>query len=330
MGLDQAKAFAAAKKLNALLATSSDLVSKVLYTGQTIAEAVRLFRRDDVPTMKWAPSTANEYRIVLDRIVRIAGDRDVAEFRVKDAAALLDEHAPGVRARQTLRLVLGWVFNRAIAEGWTDANPILITRKGTFVRQRERLTLEAYNAIHEKAPQWLRNAMDLSLAALLRQDDVVSARFTDWRDGALWVVPAKTKSRTGLRLSIVDANLRMPLAAIVARCRDDVASPFLIHRLPEKARPAKLRAASRTHHTQVLGEQVSRAFADAREGAKITSEHPPTFHEIRSLGGALLRDAGWSEEQVQCLMGHASRTMTQVYLQGHEQPWTEVRGGAIG
>jgi hypothetical protein len=47
------------------------------------------------------------------------------------------------------------------------------------------------------------------------------------------------------------------------------------------------------HHTQVLPEQVCRTFADARDAAVAAgdlaaSEHPPTFHEIRSLGGVLL------------------------------------------
>lgn len=76
-------------------------------------------------------------------------------------------------------------------EGWIDTNPILVTDRGHFKRQRERLTVEAYRAIHARAPAWLQNAMDLSLSTLLRQNDVVSARFADWRDGALWIEPKK-------------------------------------------------------------------------------------------------------------------------------------------
>ncbi|WP_235974236.1 tyrosine-type recombinase/integrase [Luteimonas deserti] len=51
-----------------------------------------------------------------------------------------------------------------------------------------------------------------------------------------------------------------------------------------------------------------------------TVDNSPTFHEIRSLGGALLRDQGWTLQQVQALMGHASEAMTAVYLQGHNGP----------
>ncbi|HGM5120963.1 hypothetical protein [Stenotrophomonas maltophilia] len=45
---------------------------------------------------------------------------------------------------------------------------------------------------------------------------------------------------------------------------------------------------------------------------------------MRSLGGALLRDAGWTTEEVQALMGHASKSMTEHYLEGHDMPWLEV------
>lgn len=51
------------------------------------------------------------------------------------------------------------------------------------------------------------------------------------------------------------------------------------------------------------------------------------FHKIRSLGGELYRDAGWKLTQVQALMGHASESMTKLYVEGHDAPWTEVSAG---
>jgi integrase len=184
----------------------------------------------------------------------------------------------------------------AVEEGWIETNPALQTRKANYMRQWARLTKEAYDAIYEKAEPWLQTAMDLSLLTLLRREDIVSIGFADVHDGALWVVPGKTEGSTGARLRI---ELDGDLPAVIARCRDGVLSPYLIHRLSEKARPRNLRAKTREHHTQVLPEQLSRAFADARIAAGIDGESPPTFHEIRSLGGALLRESGWTIEQVQ-------------------------------
>lgn len=77
----------------------------------------------------------------------------------------------------------------------------------------------------------------------------------------------------------------------------------------------------------MLPEQLSRAFATARDAAGIDTDNPPTFHEIRSLGGALLKEAGWTNEQIQALMGHSNVAMTEHYLGGHEAPWQAVSTG---
>jgi hypothetical protein len=179
------------------------------------------------------------------------------------------------------------------------------------------------------AEPWLRNAMDLSLLTLLRREDIACLEFSNVHDGALWVVPGKTEGTTGVRMKI---TLEGSLAEVVNRCRDNVLSPYLVHRMPERARGKEQRAKTRIHHTQVLPEKLTRAFAEVRdlvalERTDIDAKNPPTFHEIRSLGGALLRQAGWSVKQVQELMTYTSESMTAHYLGGHETPWTEVSIG---
>lgn len=323
MGRDFVKAKAAAKTLNAMLTPGADLVAHVTGASETVADALAVFRRDDMPGREWAPKTAENYESILRRIALGIGDKPLDALTVKDCAEFIRAVTESPRGRQQFRLVLGWVLACAMEEGWIDTNPALATRKHTHKRQRARLTADAYSAIHAEAPTWLQRAMDLSLLTLLRREDVVSLRFADVRDGWLWVVPSKTEDSSGARLKIPCSG---ELAELIATARDAVVSPYVIHRLPEKARPSNMRAKDRSHHTQVLPEQLSRAFQDARDKAGITGENPPTFHEIRSLGGALLQDAGWTLAQVQALMGHSSETMTKVYLDGHDVPWTEVAG----
>ena len=329
MGTDRARAFEAARKLNALLAPSNDLVDRVVARSETVADAIRVFRAEDMPGRKWASKTAELYENILERIDTRIGSRDVASMRVRDCATFIREVTESPRARQQFRLALTWVLACAVEEGWIDSNPALQTRKALYERQRERLTREVYEAVWSEGEPWLRNAMDLSLLTLQRREDIVTARFDDVHDGALCIVPGKTEGTTGVRLRIA---IEGDLATVIARCRDNVVSPYLVHRLPEKARPTNMRAKTRTHHTQVLPEQLTRAFAEARDRAAtkchgLVGENPPTFHEIRSLGGALLREAGWTVEQVQALMGHAEQSMTEHYLEGHEAPWTDVRTG---
>src|SRR3546814_2186014 len=115
-----------------------------------------------------------EYEIVLRRIDRGIGKREVESFSVKDCAEFIRGTTESPRSRQTLKLVLGWIFAGAVEEGWTDANPALLTRKFTYERQRERLTVETYRAIHAHAPAWLQNAMDVSLLTLLRSEEHTS------------------------------------------------------------------------------------------------------------------------------------------------------------
>ncbi len=324
MGRDKAKAFAAAKKLNTLLTPADDLVAKVAGAANTVATAIKVFRDDDLPHRGWSPKTAAWYGVYLSRLQTDIGDRPLESLTVKDCATYIRTVTESPRSRQTYRLLLGWILACAVQEGWIDTNPAEATRKFTHTRQRERLTVDAYQAIRAKAPTWLQNSMDLSLLTLLRREDLVTVKFADLRDGALYVVPSKTEASTNVRLQIaVDDQL----AALLSRCRDAVVSPFVIHRLPGKARPTSMRAKDRTHHTQVLPEQLTRAFADARTAAGITGANAPTFHEIRSLGGAMLQDSGWTIDQVQRLMGHASASMTEHYLEGHEAPWVPVSTG---
>ena len=324
MGKDQARAFAAARKLNGMLVPTDDLVALVAGDGRKVRDAIRVFRADDLPHRGWAPKTATWYEIFLKRIAADLGDRDLDQLSVKDCAEYIRGVTDSARSRQTYCLVLGWILACAVQEGWIDSNPAEATRKFANQRKRERLTLDVYRKVHEKAPIWLQNAMDLSLLTLLRREDVAGLRFADVHDGALWVVPQTTEGSSAVRLKI---KVGADLAALITRCRDDVVSPYLVHRLAEKARPQGMKAAARSHHTQLLPEQITREFKDAREATGITGSNPPTYHEICSLGGALLREQGWTLQQVQALMGHASEAMTTVYLEGHEVPWSDVETG---
>ncbi|MGO1069277.1 tyrosine-type recombinase/integrase [Lysobacter sp. CA199] len=327
MGSNKAAAFAAARKLNALLTPNADLAARVLNPEKTVADAVAFFRAEDMPDRKWAPKTAENYESVINRIEKGLGERELATLTVNDCAVFFRTVTESPRSRQQFRLVLGWILACGVEEGWLESNPALSTRKFRHERQRERLTYDDYTKIWNIAPVWLRNAMDLSLLTLLRREDVATAKFADWWDGCLWIVPGKTEGTTGVRLKI---KLGDSGEQLIARARDDVVSPYIVHRLPERLRPQDQRAKERTHHTQVMPDQLTREFATYRDEAKVGGDNPPSFHEIRSLGGALLvKQRGWTEEQVQELMAHSDVQMTREYLKDHERPWTEVSVGLL-
>lgn len=146
--------------------------------------------------------------------------------------------------------------------------------------------MEGYQAIRKHAEPWLRNAMDLGLHTLLRAGDLAALRFEDIRDGYLYVIPRKTETTSYHRLKLQIAG---DLGIVIERCRDGMASPYLVHRLPRGLPTRKKWAKEREYYTQLLTEQISRAFERARSKTPQFKgvENPPTFHEIRSLGGDL-------------------------------------------
>lgn len=323
-GVPRERAIEAANKLNAiLLPQRADLVGGVLGEGRTVADAIRLFRKEDVQERAWAPKTKLEHETRLKRVEADIGGQELAAFGVREAAEYLRTVTESPRARQQYRLLLVWIFNVAAQEGWIDQNPILLTKRPVATRKRARLTLEGFQRIRTAAPAWLQNAMDLALVTLQRRSDLARARFSDAHDGWLHFIPAKTAGSTGARIRV---QVTAELEALIARCRDNVVSPYLVHRLPEKARPRDMRAKARGHHTQLLPEQISRGFDDARAACAAFDgvKNPPTFHEIRSLGADLYRQAGKPEAWIQQLLAHSEPAMTRHYLKGHEAPWTDV------
>lgn len=60
------------------------------------------------------------------------------------------------------------------------------------------------------------------------------------------------------------------------------------------------------------------------------AQNPPTLYECKSLGAALLRQAGPPMDAVQRLAGHRSAQMTKKYAEGHEAPFDLVGLGPAG
>jgi enterobacteria phage integrase len=95
--------------------------------------------------------------------------------------------------------------------------------------------------------------------------------------------------------------------------------PFVVN-----MRPKAWRLTGKRHSWQVLPDRLSKEFAKARVAAKVGGEHPPTFHEIRSLGSALLAAQGEQLTDVMELMGHSEESITLLYQSGHALPHQDV------
>lgn len=317
MGSNKADAIAAAKELNAMLIRPRDLVSQVM-GAETVERHVFWFFEQLLPTRNYAKGTLQMYQVQARKLVAELGALTLEHVSVRDIAKILEGMAP--RTGQQFRQVAIDIFKAAAGRGFIELNPAELALKPVATKSRKRLTLQQYNAILNAAPEWLRNAMRLALCTLQRRGDVSRMRFDQIRNGSMYVIQEKTKKHdTGyLRIEIGPT-----LAGIVADCRDDIASPYLIHRRPEK----RIQRAGCDHWTQVTPEMISREFQSVRnslpEFQGVPEEQRPTFHEIRALGIKQYKDKG---EDPQTLAGHSTSKMTKNYDSGHADiRWMAVK-----
>lgn len=323
VGNDRAVAIQTANAANAKLIPRTSHLEKILNNRHRLVEAIDLFEKEGIPARNWKPKTLKDYMWYLGRIRADIGARDVESIQVKDCAEYLRKVTESLRARKQYRSILVWVLDGAVTEGWIAQNPASHTKVAKAKRQRPRLTVEDFEALHEMAEPWLQRAMEIGLYTALRRGDVVNLRFDAIRDGYLFVIPEKTEDSSNHRLKFL---LHGGLAETVDRCRDQNPSPFLIHSIPKRLPPKSKQGGLRQHHMQVTPEQLTRSFAALvkKSGRWPEKGANPCFHELRSLASDMARKAGYTIDQMQSWMGHASEDMTKEYLKGHDAPWTDV------
>lgn len=326
MGTDRAKASAAARQLNAILAEQSKdktLVAKVL-GSHTLADLIKRYKEEQLPLKKLKASTQDLYEYRLNRFKKDLGKELVEDFTTKTIADYLDKHFSGdayVKHRGTLIDL----FRFAITKGWVDNNPAEVTyAKADNTKKRQRMTLEQFKALHEIAPDWLKIAMELAMLTLQGRNEIINMRFDDFQDDEqyLFVTRLKTDKHEWSNIRIKTTK---ELRSILKRARrSGIASPYVVHYDPVRRKKSD----KREHWTQFTPNDFTKRFRELRDTLEIFTRLPnaerPTFHEIRSLGSWLYEKAGNKTEDVQKLMAHADKETTEYYQSGHEKKWLDA------
>jgi integrase len=323
MGTDRLQAIQAAKQLNSLLMEGTDLVRTVLGSAQTLNDFLDYYENEVLPPRELASATLSQFRVRKRQIAVALGERAIDSITLKDISDFLDKMTP--RSSNQTRQHLADIFAHAAAKGLVPENIVALTIPRIDKKKRKRHTVEGLQKIREHSPQWLRNAIDLCLITAQRREDIVAMRFDDVKDDGLYVAQIKTKKHSDA--GWIKFRLTPQLVALISRCRDNVVSPFLIHRHPERI-DAKQRA-SKEHWTAVEPGYLSHAFKQARDAANaypgMSPEEQPGFHQVRALALYLYKKAGKKPEQRKQIAGHASEGMTKNYESDHEEiVWTNV------
>ncbi|EGQ62984.1 phage integrase Arm DNA-binding domain-containing protein [Acidithiobacillus ferriphilus] len=337
LGTDAEKAIKAAIALNAHLAhqlmdrESERLVSRVMTDRQSIGDFLKTFETEILPGRRskkghaLAEKTLREYSIML-RTIRIEfGHLSWEVVTLERVSAFLDRLL--ARSSNAHRSLMIQIWRHAIAKGKiippTNVPEMTIPRD--HVVKRRPLTLEDFQQIHHAANKWFRNALDLALHTLQRREDIVQFRFDslEERDGRTYLPVRQLKTDHTSDMGRLLLPVGPALDTVIARCRDDILSPYLVHKAPARRRREYLD--KKEHWTAVTPEMLTREFTRLRDqtqvSARLTPEQRPTFHEIRALGAELYRQAGWANEAIQRLLGHSTEKMTKHYLDKHMEAW---------
>lgn len=247
-------------------------------------------------------------------------------------------HANGSAEVQNRKVMfLKKLFSYAVDESIMMDNPATRKKlKKLDGKKRKRLSLEDFIRIKNHAPLWLKTAMELSLQTAQARLEVSRIKYSIkspsygesgciWLDtpnngiyGTLYINRQKTKDKEAAHIAI---PIGEQLKRIIDDSRDNVLSPYVVHRMPEKATKQNK---SVDHFTQVDASYLSKAFSAIRDEIGIMSnlpiEYRPTFHEIRALSAHLFEQQGINP---QARMAHSDEKSTKVYTKNHIE-WVEV------
>lgn len=318
LGTDRRQAIEAAKRANSIL-YPRDMYSRIM--GEIHPPMKKILQRywDEFLSTggRYSAKSLKDLRHKTNVLIKEWGHLYPEALSVLIVAAFVDRFPP----RQSERYAgyLRKFFRWCVSKGYLTRNLAadLITKP--VKRQRQRLSLEGYWAVYEHAEPWLQRAMNLALQSLMRREDLVLRRFDEYQDGKL---PYR-QLKTGTYVMI---EVGPELDRAIRDCRDDVLSPFMVHKRP--TRITSKSKALREHHTQVLEDQLTHAFQEARDRSgfyrDLEEGNPPSFHEIRALGAHLYEKAGIDPQP---LLGHKDPATTRIYLDHHEIEWIQAAGG---
>lgn len=292
----------------------------------TIAGLVTKWLEDKVPLMPWAPGTRANYLAKANRISKELGRRTIEYTDCMFIEDWIAARAPKADAFNDWRYVFVMLWSFAVSRKLADVNEAAkIEERSTSkkiaanLKEREPLDLKGFKEIHEQADTWLQLAMELSLVTLQGRSEICNMQHSQFRDGGLYVIRAKTSGDSDMAFIRIELTEQLLEFQSRSRLLDSTVSPYLIHRRPTgPIRRTWLDA--KPHWTYVTGDYLTKAFGEARDKvdryAKMPSRSRPSFHEVRGLGSRIYLERGMSKAAISALMTHTDEKVTEIYLEG--------------
>jgi hypothetical protein len=352
LGSDRAMAIAIAREYNNRMRpeTSVSIDSLIRESGGIQGEALPFAEHVDrimaraIKDEQPSESTRDDWNNDATRVKEFFDKIPACDIELEHVNSYIKEYHADASANVQNRKVsfLKKLFSYAVDESLMLDNPA--TRKKMRrieEKKRQRLSFDNFMAIRRAAAPWLRTAMDLALQTTHARLEVSRIRYSIrepkngvcgcvWLDqplngihGTLYIHRQKVQKKEASHVAIPIGD---ELKRIIDDSRDNVASPYIVHRIPE--RNVK-RSKEVAHPTQVAPDYLSRSFSKLRDQLGLSDhlemEERPTFHEIRALAAHLFDNQGIDP---QGRMAHSDAKSTKIYTQNHID-WVVVPHGEI-
>lgn len=347
IGADRAYAIAVSKEYNLRMRpeTAVSLDSIIRESGGIKGEALPFSEHIDnimkrtIADEKPSASTLADWKSDAERVKEFFNDISSCDIELEHVNAFIQHFHSEASANVQNRKVsfLKKLFSYAVDESLMFDNPA--TRKKmrrVEGKKRQRLSLEQLISIRGAADLWLRTAIDIALQTTHARLEVSRIRYSIkepkngicgcvWFEqpangihGIMYIHRQKVQHKEASHVAI---PIGTELKRIIDESRDSVASPFIVHRIPERNNK---RSKEVSHPTQVAPDYLSRSFSKLRDklgiAANLDIDERPTFHEIRALSAHLFDNQGVDP---QARMAHSDAKSTKIYTQNHIE-WVEV------
>ncbi|WP_127958018.1 tyrosine-type recombinase/integrase [Serratia microhaemolytica] len=352
LGSDRAMAIAIAREYNnrmrpestvsidSLIRESGGIQGEALPFGEHVDHIMERAIKDEQPSENTLADWLND----AIRVKEFFADIPTCDIELEHVNAYIKEYHVNSSANVQNRKIsfLKKLFSYAVDESLMLDNPAARKKMRRIdEKRRQRLSFDNFMSIRNAAAPWLKTAMDLALQTTHARLEVSRIRYSIkepkngvcgcvWLEqpengiyGTLYIHRQKVQKKEASHVAI---PIGEELKRIIDDSQDNVASPYVVHRIPE--RNVK-RSKEVSHPTQVAPDYLSRAFSALRDELGITNHLPleerPTFHEIRALAAHLFNNQGIDP---QARMAHSDAKSTKIYTSNHID-WVIVPHGEI-
>lgn len=290
----------------------------------TLAALVDRWTAERLPLMPWDTSTRETAQMRLKRIKRERGDELVDAIDCVSIEKWISAITARADPFNKWRQMWVWLYKFAVSQKIAATNEAEKVERRSVSKKiesnkktRQQLDRVGFGEIYAQAEPWLQIAMEGSLLTLQSRKEVCNFKHTDFRDGFLFVIRDKVAADS--HMAFIKIRLTPELEALRARAikLDSIASPYLIHRKPERRQRRWMEG--KPHWTYVNERYLTRAFKAARDKVErfkaLPERERPTYHEIRGLGSRLYLERGRPKRDIQELMTHSSQQTTEIYLE---------------